>query len=61
MAQNKPDRAAKPVQNSTLTPREIRSLHSADLFQGAREIKIEHAGDAYRLRITKTGKLILYK
>jgi len=40
---------------------EVRLVRSVDLFQGDREIKIEHAGSAYRLRITKTGKLILYK
>jgi hemin uptake protein HemP len=61
VAPNEPERAEKPEQNSTVTPRQIRSVQSADLFQGDREIRIEHAGDAYRLRITKTGKLILFK
>ncbi|MBL0370540.1 hemin uptake protein HemP [Rhizobium sp. KVB221] len=31
------------------------------LFDGAREIVIHHAGAAYRMKITKQGKLILNK
>lgn len=34
---------------------------SRDLFQGRQEILIEHAGHAYRLRITRQDKLILTK
>jgi hemin uptake protein HemP len=36
-------------------------LHSSELFGTAREIVIEHAGDEYRLRLTRQGKLILTK
>ncbi|MCI0733027.1 MAG: hemin uptake protein HemP [Methylococcaceae bacterium] len=36
-------------------------LRSADLFGGAREVVIEHAGEEYRLRLTRQGKLILTK
>lgn len=36
-------------------------LHSKELFGSAREIVIEHAGDEYRLRLTRQGKLILTK
>ena len=36
-----------------------RRVSSADLFEGTREIEIEHNGRHYRLRITQTGKLIL--
>ncbi|MBI2824339.1 MAG: hemin uptake protein HemP [Planctomycetia bacterium] len=39
----------------------IRVLHSADLLGGQREVCIEHAGQIYRLRVTKSGKLILQK
>jgi len=39
----------------------IKILNSEDLFQGAREILIEHHSNYYRLMITKTGKLILNK
>ena len=31
------------------------------LFDGGREIVIHHAGAAYRMKITKQGKLILNK
>ncbi len=36
-------------------------LSSADLFGAAQEILIEHAGQEYRLRITRQDKLILTK
>ena len=38
-----------------------RTLFSADLFRGSREIVIEHCGQRYRLQITRAGKLILNK
>jgi hemin uptake protein HemP len=34
---------------------------SAFLFKGTGEIRIEHAGFSYRLKITRQGKLILNK
>ncbi|HEY2839842.1 MAG TPA: hemin uptake protein HemP [Pirellulales bacterium] len=40
---------------------EIDVLRSTDLFSGRREVCIEHAGQLYRLRITRSGKLILQK
>ena len=36
-------------------------ITSAQLLQGRRQVEIEHAGELYRLRITKAGKLILTK
>jgi len=36
-------------------------LHSAELFGTAREVVIDHAGEEYRLRLTRQGKLILTK
>lgn len=35
--------------------------HTETLFAGRREIVIHHAGAAYRMKITKQGKLILNK
>jgi hemin uptake protein HemP len=32
-----------------------------DIFQGRREVWIEHGGEMYRLRITSRGRLILTK
>lgn len=39
----------------------VRSVGSADLFDGARELKIIHHGDTYCLRLTRNEKLILTK
>lgn len=38
-----------------------RTLNSADLFQGAREVQIRHDEKIYRLQVTRNGKLILIK
>jgi hemin uptake protein HemP len=38
-----------------------RPVRAEELFQGAREIYIDHAGTRYRLRITRRNKLILQK
>lgn len=40
---------------------QIRRCDSRDLFGGARELLIEHAGNEYRLRLTSQGKLVLTK
>jgi hemin uptake protein HemP len=39
----------------------VRLVRSADLLQGEREVVIQHANEFYRLRVTKSGKLILHK
>ena len=36
-------------------------IPSSELFGTAHEIVIEHAGEEYRLRLTRKGKLILTK
>lgn len=36
-------------------------LSSRNIFGNAREVVIEHAGEEYRLRLTRQGKLILTK
>lgn len=38
-----------------------RRITSAELIGHARELRIVHAGEEYRLRITSKGKLILTK
>jgi hemin uptake protein HemP len=47
----------------SLTPKGIPSSRytSSDLFRGQSEILIEHQGAEYRLRITRSGGLILNK
>jgi hemin uptake protein HemP len=39
----------------------VREYDTKTLFMGEREIVIHHAGSAYRMKITKQGKLILNK
>ena len=39
----------------------LRRMISGELFQGAREVQIEHRGEVYRLLETRNGKLILQK
>lgn len=39
----------------------VRRVESASLFQRGREVVIVHHGQEYRLRITKSDKLILTK
>ncbi|HEV7253386.1 MAG TPA: hemin uptake protein HemP [Mesorhizobium sp.] len=36
-------------------------FRTEDLFSGASEIRLTHAGAEYRLKITRAGKLILNK
>jgi hemin uptake protein HemP len=38
-----------------------REVNSRDLMQGQREIVIRHGEEAYRLSVTRSGKLILRK
>jgi len=38
-----------------------RVVASEELFSGARELVIKHAGENYHLRLTNQGKLILTK
>jgi hemin uptake protein HemP len=42
-------------------PRPPRRVESGTIFQVDREVVIVHHGQEYRLRITKSGKLILTK
>ena len=49
----KEDAAAETVLDSSI-PSEL-------LLKGEREVQIRHAGETYRLRLTKNDKLILHK
>jgi hemin uptake protein HemP len=42
-------------------PAERRSIESAELFQGGRMVEIVHAGETYRLLLTRNNRLILQK
>lgn len=49
------------IRTGSLTSNGFRIIDSRDLFAGENEIGIAHAGETYRLRITRQGKLILNK
>jgi hemin uptake protein HemP len=51
---------AKPTARS-VGPREARTVRSDEILQGADEVQIDHEGQVYRLRRTRSGKLILHK
>jgi hemin uptake protein HemP len=63
MNQNPPPQP--PAPNDPIRPRPNhegpRRFASNDLFDGAREILIDHQGEIYRLSVTRSGKLILHK
>jgi len=42
-------------------PPDVSVVDSVNLFAGRKEVEIRHAGEVYRLRITRNGKLILNK
>lgn len=44
-----------------LSGRELRTVRSEDLLQGQVELLIAHGEETYRLRLTRSGKLILQK
>ena len=51
--------ASPPHQSQAIAaPQPIRS---EDLLRGGREVQILHAGEVYRLTLTRAGKLILHK
>jgi hemin uptake protein HemP len=45
----------------TDVPPDTLVVKSEDIFRGTREVCIEHAGERYRLRITRRNKLLLQK
>lgn len=55
------DRNAVIPQPPAMPPSSLPSVTSSDLISKGREILILHAGEVYRLRITKRNKLILTK
>ncbi len=55
-----PPFAASGAPTPTPSP-EPRSVESTDLFQGGRVVEITHAGETYRLLLTRNNRLILQK
>ncbi|HWB09200.1 MAG TPA: hemin uptake protein HemP [Pirellulales bacterium] len=62
---NEPPAPRDPSQDAaSLGPGRVdrpRTLSSEDLLRGAVEVLIKHGSDVYRLRLTRSGKLILQK
>ena len=40
---------------------DVKVISTTELFKGQRELRIDHNGESYRLRITARGRLILTK
>ncbi len=63
----KPDETPLEVENrdapspASLSSQARRIIRSEELFGLNREVRIQHQGDLYVLRLTKLGKLILNK
>lgn len=62
-AVNTPENSPKPSpdENAAPLPEALRLIRSEELLAGAHEVLIEHEGQTYRLRLTRSGKLILHK
>jgi hemin uptake protein HemP len=54
-----PDRSAAETSATASAAGIPRRVRSEDLLRGAVELRIEHQGREYRLRVTQNGKLIL--
>ncbi len=54
MTKAQPPRQPVPVRRSP-------EVKAETLFGGARELRIHHAGEVYRLQLTASGKLLLTK
>jgi hemin uptake protein HemP len=57
MTDSRPDLQPNPKQVGC----ELREIDSRELMRGEREIVIRHGAEAYRLSVTRAGKLILRK
>lgn len=57
-AQEKPPEP-NPDRDSQSDSRKL--IRSDELLAGSEEVLIEHEGQTYRLRVTRSGKLILHK
>lgn len=56
-----PPPMTRPPNEASAIERPAPDLETAALFAGRSELTIRHAGQLYRLRITRAGKLILTK
>jgi len=49
------------MSSKPLKPSDVKLLASKELFEARKEVYIEHNGEIYTLKITKSGKLLLVK
>jgi hemin uptake protein HemP len=56
-----PDHAERAPRSDERPEERSRVIDAEELFQGSREVWLEHTGVRYRLRITRRNKLILQK
>ncbi len=61
LARDESHGAAAPAADAVVGPSLVRRVESVLLFERGREVIIVHRGQEYRLRITKSDKLILTK
>lgn len=54
-----PNESDSPVDETATTPERV--IRSEELFAGERIVLIQHAGEKYRLLITRNDRLILQK
>jgi len=52
---------SQPVPRPASAPADLRAVDSKVLLTGRQELSILHGGEAYLLRVTKNGKLLLTK
>ncbi len=53
--------SSPPVSRPATVPADARAIDSKVLLAGRQELSILHCGEAYLLRVTKNGKLLLTK
>tara|TARA_Y100001936_G_scaffold254024_1_gene323635 strand:- start:1621 stop:1896 length:276 start_codon:yes stop_codon:yes gene_type:complete len=58
---NNPTLVPEPVVKGLDKDNSTRSIYSESLFSHGNEVLIQHSGNQYRLRRTRSGKLILTK
>lgn len=58
---SEPNDREAPADDDASTRDAARVIRSEDLFAGERVVRIQHAGEQYRLLITRNNRLILQK
>ncbi len=56
-----PEQSDRPAESTPKNAESPSVVRSEELLKGSQELRIVHAGETYRLRLTRNGKLILHK